>query len=187
MNTVTFLALIFAILTATAPRIEAIEANKTTPNPATNPTPSCTSPAHRQFDFFAGNWDTYDLNAPSKLIARNHVTITLNGCVIHENYQQNDGLHGESFSIYDATRDTWHQTWVTNNGKLLQLDGRLVGNRMILTASDRAADGTSSLLRGIWQPDGSTVRETAQRSTDGGKTWTPVFDIVFRPHPQDSK
>jgi hypothetical protein len=25
-------------------------------------------------------------------------------------------------------------------------------------------------------------RETADRSTDGGKTWTPWFDIVFRPH-----
>jgi hypothetical protein len=26
------------------------------------------------------------------------------------------------------------------------------------------------------------VRETATRSKDGGKTWEPLFDIVFRPH-----
>lgn len=73
---------------------------------------------------------------------------------------------------------------MTNHGKLLLLEGRLTGDRMILTATETAADGSTSLLRGIWLPQGTTVRETAERSTDGGKTWKPVFDIVFRPHTQ---
>ena len=33
-----------------------------------------------------------------------------------------------------------------------------------------------------WRVDLADVREKADRSTDGGKTWTPLFDIVFRPH-----
>jgi hypothetical protein len=53
---------------------------------------------------------------------------------------------------------------------------------MVLTGTERAPDGTASLLRGTWWRDGDAVRERAERSRDGGVTWTPVFDIEFRPH-----
>jgi hypothetical protein len=72
--------------------------------------------------------------------------------------------------------------WVTNWGSLLLLDGGLEGDRMVLTETEQAKDGTSSLLRGIWHREGAAVRETAERSSDGGKTWNPVFDILFRKH-----
>src|SRR2546422_6077967 len=52
---------------------------------------------------------------------------------------------------------------------------------MVLTGTEPAADGTASLLRGIWRPEGTGVRETAERSSDGGNTWGPLFDIWFRP------
>jgi len=143
---------------------------------------SCAAPEYRQFDFFAGDWDTYDVAAPSKLVARNKVTLILEGCVVHEVYRQTDGLVGESFSLYDSSRGGWHQSWVTNRGSLLLLDGGLDGDRMALTATEKSSDGTTSLLRGVWRREGTTVRETATRSTDGGKSWTPVFDIVFRKH-----
>jgi hypothetical protein len=144
----------------------------------------CGAPEFRQFDFFAGDWDTYDVDSATKIVARNRVTVILGGCVLHEIYQGRDGLRGESYSIYDATRREWHQSWVTNRGQLLLLDGGLKGDSMVLTGTDRAADGATSLLRGIWFRQGGAVRETAQRSTDGGKTWKPVFDILFRPHGQ---
>jgi hypothetical protein len=142
----------------------------------------CTAPEHRQFDFFAGDWDTYDVAAPAKLVARNKVDLILGGCVVHEVYRQTDGLVGESFSIYDASRGGWHQSWVTNHGALLLLDGGLEGDRMALTATEKGSDGTTWLLRGVWRREGTAVRETAERSADGGKSWTPVFDILFRPH-----
>ena len=53
---------------------------------------------------------------------------------------------------------------------------------MTLTATEKPSEGTTSLLRAVWRREGAAVRETAERSTDGGKSWTPVFDIVFRPH-----
>ena len=56
------------------------------------------------------------------------------------------------------------------------------GARMVMTAPETHPDGSTSLLRGIWWPDGMNVRSKAERSKDGGKTWSPVFDIVFRPH-----
>lgn len=143
---------------------------------------ACAAPEYRQFDFFAGDWDTYDVTDSTKIVARNHVTPMLDGCALREEYVQGDGMHGESFSTYDASRHRWHQSWVTNHGSLLLLDGGLVNGRMELTATERADDGTSSLLRGLWWTKGKTVRERAERSKDGGATWTPVFDLVFRPH-----
>ena len=143
---------------------------------------SCDGAEYHQFDFFEGDWDAYDFGVPDSVIAHNVVTPMAGGCAIREVYTQRDGLQGESFSTYDSSRQLWHQSWVTNHGTLLLLDGRLDGGRMVLTATVRDGKGGSSLLRGIWIPARGSVRETAQRSVDGGKTWEPVFDIVFRPH-----
>ena len=142
----------------------------------------CTGPEFRQFDFWLGDWDTYEMADTAKVVARNRVTSILGGCVLREDYEQNDGLVGESYSLWDASRGVWHQSWVTNRGTLLLLDGGLENGRMVLTGSEKTADGKASLLRGIWWVAGKDVRSLAERSTDGGKTWMPVFDIVFRPH-----
>lgn len=76
----------------------------------TGPAAPCGAPEFRQFDFFAGDWDTYDVDSAAKIVARNRVTIILGGCVLHEVYEGSDGLRGESYSIYDAARRVWHQT-----------------------------------------------------------------------------
>jgi len=142
----------------------------------------CDAAAYHQFDFFAGDWDTYDVSDPRKIVARNRVTPMVDGCALREVYEQADGMRGESFSTYDAARKIWHQSWVTNRGQLLLLDGKLQGTRMVLTATEDQAGGATSLLRGIWWREGNTVRERAERSTDGGKNWSVAFDIEFRPH-----
>ena len=144
----------------------------------------CAAPEFRQFDFWLGDWDTFEVNAPDKIVARNHVDSILDGCVVREVYEQNDGLVGQSFTIYDAARKVWHQSWVTNRGQLLIVEGGMQGERMVLTGIDRTTDGKSRQLRGIWMRVPPGVRETAETSTDGGKTWQLLFDIVFRPHKQ---
>lgn len=143
---------------------------------------ACSAPAYRQFDFFAGDWDTYDVQAPGKVVARNTVKVILDGCVIHEDYRQNDGLHGESYSLYDAARKVWHQSWVTNHGDLLLLVGGMQGNRMVFEGVERKAGKPDTLVRAAWYRQGDGVHETAERSLDGGKTWKTEFDILFKPH-----
>jgi len=142
---------------------------------------SCASAAQRQFDFWLGDWDVFDGHSQAK-VARVHVTRTLDDCVLLEEYRGSDGHEGQSFSIYDGSRTLWHQTWVTNRGQLLVIEGNLRAGAMELSGSERLADGTVRLVRGTWQPSRDGVREVALRSTDGGKTWTEWFDLVFRPH-----
>lgn len=149
---------------------------------AGQPPAACPAPEYRQFDFWLGDWDTHELPDTSRVVARLQVTPMLGGCALRETYAQNDGLVGESYSLWDAARGMWHQTWVTNRGALLLLDGKFEGGRMVLTAEERRADGTAGLLRGTWWKEGRNVRQKAERSSDGGKTWSPAWDIVFRPH-----
>jgi hypothetical protein len=53
---------------------------------------------------------------------------------------------------------------------------------IVLSAADRVA-GQEREVRGTWKPESKEgVRETAVVSMDGGKTRTPWFDILFRPH-----
>jgi len=146
------------------------------------PPASCTGAEYRQLDFWLGDWDVYEVTDSTQIVARNRVTRILGGCVLRELYEQKNGMVGESYSLWDAARGVWHQSWVTNRGTLLLLDGQLNGDRLVLTGPDKVPDGRPALIRGIWWAEGRDVREKADRSTDGGKTWTPLFDIVFRPH-----
>jgi hypothetical protein len=123
---------------------------------------TCTTREYRQFDFFAGDWDTYDMTDQTKIVARNHVTSMVDGCALREVYEQNDGLRGESINTFDTGRRIWHQTWVTNRGQLLLLRGRFQNGRMTLTATERLPNGKNSLIRGIWWRDGANVRERAR-------------------------
>lgn len=142
----------------------------------------CNAPSYHQFDFWLGDWDTYRVASPhSDSVARNRVTSILDNCVLHESYDRADGYAGESFTIYDATRKVWHQTWVTNEGELLVAEGKKVGNKIVLTGKVSDAEG-EELQRVSWTPQGESVRETADSSRDGGKTWAPLFDILFRKH-----
>ena len=141
----------------------------------------CFGPEYHEFDFWLGDWDSFDVASATK-DARVRVDKILDGCVIHEDYQSVDGHKGESFSIYDASRKVWHQSWVTNRGKLLMIEGGMREGAMVLTGVDRTASREECQVRGIWKPVEGGVRETAFTSTDGGKTWKPWFDLIFRLH-----
>jgi hypothetical protein len=152
-------------------------------SPATqspNPSP-CSASEYHQFDFWLGDWDSFDFGTTKK-DARLRVNRILDGCVIHEDYQSLAGHHGQSFSIYDASRKVWHQTWVTNRGELLIIEGQFQSGEMILAGSDLTSTGQKRLVRGIWKPVSGGVRETAVISLDSGKSWQPWFDLIFRPH-----
>ena len=146
---------------------------------------SCSSPDNRAFDFWVGDWDVFDVDSPAKIAAHARVDLILGGCAVHEDYQQVDGLRGESFSLYDINRKQWHQTWVTNRGTLLLIDGSAQSGEMVLSGVAHAPDGKAQLIRGTWKPQGRDVRETAEVSHDEGKTWRPLFDIVFRPKSEE--
>jgi len=148
---------------------------------------ACSAPEYRQFDFWIGDWDAFEVSDPTTISAHIRIDPILGGCVLKETYEGASGATGQSFSIYDKSRGVWHQTWVTNRGTLLTIEGTLQDGAMVLTGSDRTAEGKPRLVRGIWKTDSLGVRETAATSTDNGATWTPWFDLLFRPRAKAAK
>lgn len=142
----------------------------------------CTDPEYRRLDFWVGDWDTYEAAGRTRAVARTRVDVILDGCALRETHEQADGLVGQSFTTYDAPRKLWHQTWVTNRGQLLTIEGRFQGDRLTLQGQQLNADGQTAIVRGVWMAEAGGVRETAHTSRDGGTTWRPLFDVFFRHH-----
>jgi hypothetical protein len=145
----------------------------------------CASAEYRQFDFWIGSWDVFERGSTQKS-ADVVVAADLEGCVIAEDYQDPSGLRGRSVSSYDSRTRTWQQTWMTNRGQLLVIHGKRRGNVMAFEGWLHDGDA-ESLVRATWAPEANGVRETAQRSADGGKTWTTWFDLSFRPRARPQK
>jgi hypothetical protein len=147
----------------------------------------CAAPEYRQFDLWAGDWDVYDRDEPASPAARAHVDPVVGGCALREVYEQNDGLVGESYTFYDVSHKTWHHTWVTNKGQVLEIEGTSKGDAIVLQGMHRGGNAPDKTVRMSWQREGDGVRETAESSMDGGTTWKPMFDMVFRPHSPDTR
>ncbi len=140
-------------------------------------TPPCSAPEHRQFDFWLGDWEVR--TPDGRLAGTNLVTRELGDCVLHEHWKGAGGMSGESFNAYDAARRRWHQTWVSDRGAVLTLDGAFDGTRMVLSGArpDTSAAGGAALQRITWTPlEGGAVRQLWETSKDGGRAWTVVFD-----------
>jgi len=142
----------------------------------------CDSAHGHEFDFWAGDWTVFDVGSPAKSVAHVQVDRILDGCVLHEHYEDTDGLVGQSFSTYDEARERWQQSWVTNRGQPLILEGGRQGDGLRLDGIDHTREGRERLVRVTWKPALGGVRETAVRSVDGGRTWSSWFDLMFRPN-----
>jgi hypothetical protein len=139
----------------------------------------CQTGSHHQFDFWLGQWDVFERGGQTKA-ADVRVETVLDGCALREEYSDPQGVTGTSLSSYDTKTGHWQQTWINSHGQLLVIQGTLEGRSMVF--SGWRHDGTAErLVRARWTPEGRNVRETADTSADGGKTWTPWFDLEFRP------
>lgn len=149
--------------------------------------PHCPAPEFRQFDFWLGDWDTFESEGPTTWIARTHVDPIASGCAIHELYEQSDGLIGDSILSFDPVRKTWQQTWVDNRGSLLVIAGAFKDGAVTLDGEMHLRDGTKVLQRITWKAEGGGVRESSVRSKDGGNTWQPFFDVLFKRRTEASR
>jgi hypothetical protein len=165
---------VLAAATASAAKVPAIS-------------PACDATEYHQLDFWTGDWDAFDADSPvGSPVARTHVDRIAEGCGLHEIYEQEDGLVGDSILSYDAARRQWQQTWITNRGSLMVITGNLKDGRLVLEGEVHRGDGGLAVQRISWHAEGEGVRESALVSRDQGKTWSPAFDVLFLRH-KDSR
>jgi hypothetical protein len=154
------------------------------PPPKTGPA-GCDTPQSHQFDFWVGSWEVRPRGA-DVIIAHSLVEKRYSGCAIRENWMPlgreiNGG--GGSLSLYDTRRKQWRQAWVDSTGTRVDLDGGFDGGKMSITGNwdNYVAPGKDALVRMQYQlqPNGE-VRQWGESSVDGGKSWQPGFDFLYR-------
>lgn len=138
----------------------------------------CTGAEYRQFDFWIGDWEV--TGPGGEVVGTNRIERIVDGCALSERWTGRAGSVGHSVNMFDRSTRTWHQTWVDNSGLLLQLDGGLQGEAMVLSGTTRADDGAVTRQRISWEPSSDgTVRQHWETSTDDGRSWTTVFDGIY--------
>ena len=146
--------------------------------------PPCDTAAHRQLDYWIGEWDlSWAVSPDSTGRGTNTITASHDGCVIEERFVDASGFTGHSVSVYDARAGAWRQTWVDNQGSYLTFAGtpRPDGTLELRQPAFTNAQGDEQVNRMIWEDladDALTWRW--QRSIDGGATWADAWVIAYR-------
>ena len=143
--------------------------------PAAPPADPCAAAEFHQFDFWAGQWDVY---GPKGKQVANSLIEKVYGCGIRENWMPFQGGGGGSLNIYVPGAKHWEQFWIDSGGTRATFIGGLKGKEMVIEG-----EWGGPLVRITYTPnaDGS-VRQYGVQSTDGGKTWAPSFDLMYKPH-----
>lgn len=161
-----------------------LQGSLTAAQPANRP-PGCASPEARQFDFWVGYWEVHP-RAANKLVAHSLIEKRYAGCAIRENWMplgQETSGGGGSLSSYDPGTAKWFQTWVDSQGSRVEFSGRFSNGTLTLTGLWRKfSNGRDALVNMHYRPaEAGSVRQWAEASSDGGKTWVPAFDFIYRP------
>ena len=137
----------------------------------------CTAPDYRKFDFWAGEWEVQ--NPRGQTIGSSNVTVEQDGCLLVEHWKSGLGFEtGTSFNYFSNRDQQWHQLYVANNNGTAhpEMRGDLTAGHMVLLTD--VVDGTQA--RWTWyELAPGKVRQMAEQSTDGGKTWTTTWDSVY--------
>lgn len=139
-----------------------------------NTVSDCQSEAHRQFNFWVGDWVVTDKDG--NVQGHNKIELLLNDCTLQENWQGATGSEGKSLNFYDRQTKKWHQTWIDASGGILYLDGGLQNGVMVLEGQRQGRAGQTLLHRISYKPltDGR-VRQHWQVTSDDGDTWQDAF------------
>jgi len=136
---------------------------------------------HRAFDFWLGDWEVY--NPQGNYVGHNNISKIQNGCGLKENWLSAGGIYtGNSYNFYDANTGKWHQSWIDNQGGVLQLKGGLEDGVMVMkTEPSTNANNQTVINKVSWTPiNENEVKQVWQVSSDNGENWQTVFHGIYK-------
>ncbi len=140
----------------------------------------------RNLDFWIGDWDVY---VGSKLDGTDKVERIVGGCGMTERWKDAGGGEGFSLFAYDARKDLWTQTWVTDDSSLAGgikykvLRAHAPGSTTFqgeIEGKSGAVYYDRTILIAL---PGGRVHQQIQVSRDG-VVWRTAFDAIYVPHGQ---
>ena len=143
------------------------------------PPAACSTPAHRAFDFWVGEWTV--TNTAGKTAGTSRVERILDGCVVMENWSGVPGPYqGKSFNTYNPVDGTWTQHWVDTTGASVVMNGKFEGRNLVYGREFVRRAGKPARARmTFFNLEDGRVRQFVEQSIDEGRTWTPQIDLTY--------
>ena len=147
--------------------------------------PGCAaSDLYKQLDFWVGEWTVH---VGEDQVGQNRIEKALDGCIVFEHWTASDGNEGKSLFFVDYDR-RWVQVWVTDQA---MAPGGVKEKVMVDDPPDGAVRFQGVIRHQAADPwldrttltplENGEVRQVIEISRDGGETWNPTFDGVYRP------
>jgi tetratricopeptide (TPR) repeat protein len=139
----------------------------------------CNTAEYHQFDFWVGSWEVQ--SPQGQVLGHNDITRENDGCILQEHWASRRVERGTSFNFYDNRDKKWHQIYFDNSGNMgayPPMAGGMKDERMVFLTDTNQ----SPLSRWTFYPldaTGKKVRQWAETSSDGGKTWITTWDSVY--------
>jgi hypothetical protein len=154
---------------------------------ASNPFPCMNDKKLREFDFWIGDWDVYQ-NGTNVVVGESKIEMASGGCMILENWTAKGPVphNGKSMNYVNPVSGKWEQLWIgsgginTNNPQQF-VNGEYTGGAMRFTFEQYSPQNQKQTGRFIFFNNGADeVRQFNEVSSDGGKTWTTVYDFIYK-------
>jgi tetratricopeptide (TPR) repeat protein len=132
----------------------------------------------RQLDYWVGTWDVYDRSG--NRAGQSRIERILGDCVVLENWKGTS--EGKSWNTWNAARKRWEQSWVDSTATPIFFTGQLEKGEMVYHSDQPQPDGKPYQRRLTFTPlPGPRVRQLSQGTTDGGKSWSTEYDLIYVP------
>ena len=142
---------------------------------ATDADTCATNSANRQLDYWLGNWKIGSVGSPAN--AHSTVTLSLDKCLVVENWDGGRGHHGQNVFAYSGDDKSWYGMFADNEGRVhVFTSGKVADGTAEFEGTSRGPNGESVLNRmRVIRLSPNKVEQTWEKSNDNGTTWNVVF------------
>jgi hypothetical protein len=131
--------------------------------------------ANRQLDYWLGNWKVGAEGSSGN--ANSAVSLSLDKCLVVENWDGGRGHYGQNVFGYSADDESWYGMFADNEGRVhIFTSGKVESGSAEFDGTSHGPNGKSILNRvKVMRLNPNKVEQTWEKSNDNGATWNVVF------------
>jgi hypothetical protein len=137
----------------------------------------------RKLDFWLGEWSV--THAGSTRVATSRVVLSLDSCLVTENWDDREGHSGVSEFAYSDEEKKWHGFFADNKGRAHTLAGMTAVAKSVQLQGDSIGDSGQTVIDrvSIIQIAPDQVQQLWEKSADNGATWSVVYRGEYKRKP----
>ena len=130
---------------------------------------------NRQLDYWLGDWKIGAEGSSGN--AHSKVSLSLDKCLVVENWDGGRGHYGQNVFGYSADDKSWYGMFADNEGRVhVFTSGKVSSGVAQFEGTSRGPNGETVLNRvKVVQVSRDKVEQTWEKSTDKGATWNVAF------------